>query len=572
MTKPTVDIAIVGGGPVGLTAANLAGHLGLSTALFERNEATSFHPRGHVLNTRTMEIWRQVGMEQAINDAALPIERHAGIGFVTSLAGEEIGNIRTRGDAARDALERSWSPALKRSCPQDVIEPILREHADRRESVELAFGTEVTGLEQHGEGYRLTWVDGDGQAGETFARYVIGADGPRSLVRDRLGIEMHGRSMGQQIGVYFHADLWKFIETRPYLLWWIYNARTTGVMIAMDGRTRWTFNFAYGAEESRHDYSEERCLEIIRAAIGEDVPVEIRSIMPWRMQARIAERMGKGRAFLAGDAAHPLPPTGGQGMNTGVADVHNLVWKIAMVIRGAAPEGLLDSYDLERRPVATFNVEQSARNAEAMAKSGLAGMLSNDSAVTRNIEGPESAAVRARLAAAIPKQRGHFDYPGQTFGYSYDGDLITPDGTAPMELDIETYVPSARPGMRAPHFPILRDGGEASVLDLFDYGGFTILAAPQAAAVAADLVVAAEDLGVPCRAHVVGQGAEVEPVGIDWLDLYGIGPGGIVLVRPDGHVACRLATTDAHSLQDLTRALGASTAAKMPAASGQTVS
>lgn len=571
MTTPTVDIAIVGGGPVGLTAANLAGQLGLSTALFERNETTSFHPRGHVLNTRTMEIWRQVGMEASINDAALPIERHAGIGFVTSLAGEEIGHIRTRGDRDRDALERSWSPALKRSCPQDVIEPILREHAEGRRGVHLSFGTEVTGIEKVAEGYRLSWTGPDGRAGATVARYLIGADGPRSLVRDWLGIEMQGRAMGQQIGVYFHADLWKFIETRPNLLWWVYNARTTGVLIAMDGRTRWTFNFAYGAEESRHDYSEERCLGLIRAAIGEDVPVEIKSIMPWRMQARIADRMGRGRAFIAGDAAHPLPPTGGQGMNTGVADVHNLLWKIALVLRGVAPDSLLDSYDLERRPVAKFNVEQSARNAEAMAKSGLAGMLANDRAVSENIEGPESAAVRARLAEAIPRQRAHFDYPGQTFGYAYDSAWITPDGTPAVALDVETFTPSARPGLRAPHFPIRRDGVDASVLDLFDYGRFTLLATPGAADLATGLAAEADRIGVPCAAHVVGPGAGVEPLDTDWGALYGLGASGAVLVRPDGHVACRLAETDDASLAALTDALRAAIGARVADAAAASV-
>jgi len=456
MPKAITDVAIIGGGPVGLTAANL---LGIDCTLFERNKTTSFHPRGHVINTRTMEILRLTGLEEDVNNASLPIERLAGIGFFTSLAGDKIGVIETRSDPEWRRIEQSQSPSLKRSCPQGRFEPILREHAERYESVSLNFNCDVKSLSQNAGGVDLEWQAGDGTTGKTRARYVIAADGPRSKACEAVGITMQGKSIGQQIGIYFHADLWALVRDRPYLLYWIFNAKTSGVLISLDGRHRWTYNFGYGDSESREDFTEARCLELLQAVIGiSGVDIEIKNIMPWHMQARIADQMSAGRVFIAGDAAHPLPPTGGQGMNTGIIDVQNLAWKLDLVLKGKAPQSLLSTYTTERRPVARFNVEQSARNAQAMARKGLSGMLANDSALLANLEGPEGAANRAKLAEGIPEQRAfrlsgsgirlllriRSDHPGRN--------------PCPGDRGCHLYAqcaarPSCAPSARAPHRP-----------------------------------------------------------------------------------------------------------------------
>src|SRR5690606_35195320 len=190
MPKSQVDVAIVGAGPVGLTAANLLGALGISCALFERQGTTSFHPRGHVVNARVMEILRTLCLEEAVNAASLPVERHAGIGFVVSLAGEEIGHIRTRGDHGPDERETAISPVLKRSCPQDMLEPVLLSGARRYASLELNYETEVTAISQASQGVEISWQQPDGAKGVTTAKYLIGADGSRSFTRDAVGIEM----------------------------------------------------------------------------------------------------------------------------------------------------------------------------------------------------------------------------------------------------------------------------------------------------------------------------------------------------------------------------------------------
>lgn len=559
MTEDSVDVAIVGGGPVGLSAAICLGKLGITSRLFEQNAATSFHPRGHVISGRTMEIFRIWDVEDAVNAAALPIERHAGIGFVESLMGTEIGSIQTRGDEARDAFERSISPSLKRSCPQDVLEPILRKAAEKLESVDIRFGTRVTDISQSEAAVSLSWQDEDGGQGKTTARFLIAADGARSFVRDALGVAMTGGSMGQQIGVYFKADLWNAVKSRPYLLWWVYNATTTGVLISLDGRYRWTYNFAYGADESRHDYTEARCLDILRAVIGDpSVEIEIENIMPWRMQARLIEHFRVGRTFFAGDAAHPLPPTGGQGMNTGIADVHNLVWKLKLVLDGTAPDALLDSYDEERRPVAGFNVEQSARNAKKMAEAGLSGILQADTSVSGGLSGADAPRIRAQLAAAIPAQREHFDYPGQTFGYGYQSRLITPDGTRQTPMEVDHYVPDARPGNRAPHFWARTATGPISSIDLFDGSGFTLLTGTEGAAWTTAFQRILRDSGLAGAAYRVGQSLDLEPE-TDWLALYQISQSGAVLVRPDGHVAFRVAALTKDPVAALDAAIRTST-------------
>ena len=540
MTRANTDVAIVGGGPVGLTAASLLGQLGINCTLFERNDRTAFHPKGHVVNTRTMEIFRMMGAADGVDRESLPLERHAGIGFVTSLAGDEIGSIETRSNPEWARIERSQSPVLKRSCPQDRLEPVIRTHAEKFESVSLNFGCNITQLSQDDEGVTLNWETSDGKSGTTRAKYVIAADGTRSEARDAVGVKLNGESMGQQIGIYFHADLWGYIKDRPYLLFWIYNATTSGVLIALDGRNRWTYNFGYSANETRHDFTEERCLELLRAVIGsDDVEIEIKNIMPWRMQARIVDSMCSGRVFFAGDAAHPLPPTGGQGVNTGVADVHNLIWKLDLVLRGMAPESLLSTYNEERRPAAKFNVEQSARNARAMEKKGLSGMLFNDSAFLSNLEGPAGAENRAKLAEGIPEQREHFDYPGQTFGFFYESSLISSDGTPAPAMEVKSYTPTARPGHRAPHLPAHLGSRDISMIDLFDFDAFTLLTGPGGQAWK-NAIETAHDQSLPkVNIYAVGDGLDVQTDLKAWLELYGISESGAVLVRPDGHVAWR---------------------------------
>ncbi|WP_025037645.1 FAD-dependent monooxygenase [Bradyrhizobium sp. DOA9] len=536
------EVAIVGAGPVGLTAAALLGSLGVNTVLVERNASTSIHPRGHVVNARTMEIFRSIGCEEPIAKAGLPPERNAGVSFLSRLTGPDIAVLATRGIPDRDRAHQAASPSRKASCPQDVLEPILADVARSFATVKVQFSTELKELASRPDGVRLECRQGAGDL-MIDARYVIAADGARSFVRERLGIGMTGRGrIGRQIGIYFEADLWEFVEKRPYLLWWIYNATTCGVLIALDGRRRWTYNFAFDPDqESVESFTTERCEAIVRAAIGsDDVALEIHSILPWRMQARLADQFSKGRVFIAGDAAHPLPPTGGQGMNTGIGDVHNLAWKLAFVLRGNAPASLLESYNEERRPVAQTNIEQSVHNAMKMAETGLSGMATHDSPIAKMLEGPDSAAAERHIREVIPSLRDHFDYIGQTFGHAYSSRWISPDGTSAPPFRIEQYEPVACPGHRAPHLWLRGlDDRLSSTVDLAGAGYFLMLTTPGGEDWRRAFAKASAELHVPGRSCSIGAGGDyIDQDGL-FAQSYGIGPRGMVLIRPDGYVAAR---------------------------------
>ena len=201
------------------------------------------------------------------------------------------------------------------------------------------------------------------------AAWVVGCDGAASTTRRLAGIPMEGpEALAHVVGIYFHADLESLAVERPAVLYWTIDEEVPGTFIALDGSQRWVFHAAWDTERSSiESYSEERCREILRRAIGLDVKTEIRSVRPWTMTAQVAARYREGRVLVAGDAAHRFPPTGGFGMNTGVQDAHNLAWKLAAVLGGQAGPQLLDSYESERRPVGQGNCDWSARNAMGLA-------------------------------------------------------------------------------------------------------------------------------------------------------------------------------------------------------------
>jgi putative polyketide hydroxylase len=543
MTKPSAcatpliyDVLIVGGGPCGLAAAIALGRCGVRALLVEKHPSTSFHPRGHVVSARTMEILRTWGLEDAVRARGIPHDRNQGVTFVRSVVGEVIGEIRTYADRERNRLFETYGPSAKTSCPQDVLEPVLRRAAEEQTSVDVIFGTRLQDLEQDEQGVSASICAADGEPRLVRARYAIAADGARGTIREQLGIELDGDgALGNQIGVYFESDLWPWMANRPNLLWWVYNQETVGVMIALDGRVRWTYNFGYDpAKESAEDFTPERCAEIVKSAIGvRDVRLKVKDVRVWQMQARIAKKLRVGKIFVAGDAAHPLPPTGGQGMNTAVGDVHNLCWKLALVLKGVAKEEILDSYEVERLPVIRFNVEQSVRNARRMENAGLGGIMkTHEDFREEDI---------ARMREAIPGQREHFEYYGQTFGYSYRSELIFDEGNSAEHQDVNTYVASAAPGGRAPHCWLkLPEGGPTiSTIDLFKDLRFTLLAGRSAQPWVAAFMKAASNAGIRAQAYVIGaHGDLIDHMGA-FYDLYGISSHGAVLIRPDGHVAWR---------------------------------
>ena len=521
------DVLVAGGGPTGLSAGLLLGRLGVRSLVLERRATTSTHPKATIVNTRTMELVRQWGLEDDLRSRGMPVDEGATFVWLTRVAGLPIGELDLAADPVRLTALLTRSPTVPAVCPQSEIEPLLRDAAVTA-GADVRFGHEVSEIEHDDDGVTAA-VDGPG--GERLlvrARYLIGADGPQSLVRRAIGAELEGDPrLADVVNIHFSADLTPWLGDEPRVLLWVVNRDVRGVVHALDGRSQWLLNAVTGLDgaavsplSGSGDWS-----ALVRAAIGTpDVPFEVLSAKPWAMTALMADTWRDGCVFLAGDAAHQMPPTGGLGMNTGIQDVHNLCWKLAAVLRGEVPERLLDTYEAERRPVATANLEQSVENA-AMMRDHLFGLSEQD---LDELERPgvRGDGVRRRLADGIEPQRPHFDYPGLDLGFAYGE-------AGPGAAPVMEYEPRAEPGFRAPHAWLAHDGAELSTLDLFDDRLVLLTTAEGADAWRR----AAERLG--CALRVVAIGDDVEDLYGEAVDLYGLTPGAAVLVRPDGHVAWR---------------------------------
>ena len=521
-------VLIVGGGPVGLTASILLSRLGVPSLLVERHPGTAVHPKARGINARTMEIFHQLGLEADVRAAGVGPDKVRFIVWTESLAGHELERrmpARTRPDVVR------ISPIAGATCAQDDLEPVLRRHAESYAPATLRFSTEVTAVEPGPDAVVATLAGGE----RVSARWMIAADGARGRVRELLDIPLEGHPfLYRSINVLLRADLTPWVADRPAALYFVEQPDLRATFLTINGVNRWGFlinNLPESVDSA--SYTPERCAELVRQGAGvPDLDVEILGVAPWTAAAQVATRLSRGRVFLAGDAAHHMPPTGGFGLNTGVQDVQNLCWKLAGVHQGWAGPALLDTYDAERRPFARAITAQALANSAAMGR--VAGIPQ------------ETPGTRAR-----PE---FLQEVGMVFGAHYESAAAVSDGTALPEVAnaITQHVPSARPGSRAPHAWLEREGIRISTLDLFG-GGFVLLTGPDGKAWRDDARAVAARLGVPLQALTVGD--ELADVEDAWTAAYGVERDGAVLVRPDAHVGWRRRSAVADPAAELEGAL-----------------
>jgi 2-polyprenyl-6-methoxyphenol hydroxylase-like FAD-dependent oxidoreductase len=492
-----VPVLIVGGSLVGLTTAMLLGHHGVPSLSVERHAGTAIHPRAGHFQLRTMELLRQVGLEDRVRAKSLETySATGGIIAVESLAGRELA---TYVKELNEGVE-GFSPTVRVFINQDALEPILRERALELGAT-LRNRTEAVALDQDEDGVTVMLRDLDsGDESQVRARYVVAADGNRSPMRKLLGIAMRGYGeLSRSITIYFRADCGDLLRDRNQGVLYVHNPKLRGFFrLDRTGGTGFLVINSVGEDVTQDSavdvqagLTEERALEFLRTAIGTDVPMELVDIAPWRAEANCAERLQVGRVFLAGDAAHVVPPNGGFGGNTGVQDAHNLAWKLAAVVKGEAGPALLDTYEAERLPLCELMVRQAyTRYATRVVPE-----RGTDDAEPPVPDIELEIGLVARSAAIL----------------SEDGD----DGV----LHVPPPALDGRPGTRAPHVWL---GDGRSTLDLFG-SGFVILrpAGPDV-----------DDWAPPgATSHVV----DAEP----FAAAYGLGEGGAILVRPDGIVAWR---------------------------------
>ena len=531
---------IVGAGPVGLMTAIMLARHGLRSTIIERFETRHGAPKAHALNPRTLEICRSIGLDtEAMKRAATPMEEGGWVRFVTTLAGEEIGVLPYE---RQDEQVREVTPTPLINLAQPLFEDFLLKQVAQSALVELQRGIAWTGCTQTDDG--VTSVLEDVKTGHKTAattRYVIGADGAGSVVRRELGIKMVGDSASQAfITIHFAANLRSVVGDRPAILYWIMQPPHAGVLIAYDIESRWCMLYPHDpAAAPRGGFTPEVCRQIVRHAIGRDGDaIEIKHVLPWALMSEVADRYRVGRVFLVGDAAHRFPPTGGLGLNTGLQDAHNLVWKIAAVEQGWASDRLLDSYHVERHAVAAINSAQSYKNAQRILKLQMA--LKSDGgddahSLLRRLRDP---AAQADIQRQVANQREHFDSLALQLGFVYgsNGDDC---------VDVSDFRPQLVVGGRMPHAWLQRNGTVIPLLDLLDDRGFTLLVGQRQA----DALRGAGSSGVPVRLVVEG---------VDFVDPYGslrrfadLDEGEAILVRPDGHVAAILSPQQTDKLADV---------------------
>lgn len=535
-----VDVLIAGAGPCGLMLANELGLRGTRCLLVDPKDTTAFNPQANATQARTMEHFRRIGIAQEIRALGLPADHPTDIAYFTRFAKHELARLRlptaAEATARVRALRGAWNAAeLPHRVSQKFVEAVLRQHAEARTGRPVAFGWKLLQFAQDADGVSalLVAADGSGPPVPVRARYLVGADGARSTVRQSLGISYSGATGvqrefmgGRMFAVYLRAPA--FYERLPHDVAWMYvsvNAERRAFMASVDGRGEFAFHAAVHPGEDPGGWTHEDARRLFAQASGMDIPIEVLSTGTWIAgHSLVAERYQQGRVFIAGDAAHLFTPTGGLGYNTAVGDAVNLGWKLASVLRGHSDPGLLDSYDTERRPIGVRNTGYARGFADSI------GLFQATPAL--EAEGAEGGTLRAHAATVLQDHvRREFNIPGVTFGERYDGSpVIAGDGGTPPPDSANDYQPSTCPGGRLPHVWL---GGERS---LYDELGFewTVLAPAARRDAAQALAATGSAAGLDVKLRLCDEPEVREALG----DV-------LLLVRPDQVVAWR--GSDAHS-------------------------
>lgn len=513
------SVVIVGAGPTGLALAIELGSRSIPCLVIERNVRAGWAPRAKTTHTRTREHLRRWGIADKLAAASpFGVDYPTNITFVTRLSGKLITRFEygLQGSPEKDeryAEHSQWIPQYK-------LEAVLLDHARSLPSVTIAFGHEFLSFEQDAAGVRVHVRDVETGVDEVVAaRYLVGADGARSKVRDEIGAKMEGiYGLSRNYNTIFRAPgLAGKHPSGPAIMYWQINGEVPSLIGPMDEGDLWYF-MPTGLPEGM-TYKDDEIAEVIRISTGIDCDYEVLSSDEWVASRLIADRYSEGRAFLIGDACHLHPPFGGYGMNMGVADSVDLGWKLAAVLQGWGGEGLLDTYEEERRPAHQFVLDEAEKNHSMLPNHLFRPGIEEDSA--------EGEAIRREAGALIQaSKRNEFYSPGVMLGYRYeDSPIVVYDEAGEAFTWTRDYVPAAAPGCRAPHH-WLADG--RSLYDLFG-AGFTLLVLGDVDG--ADIAAAvheAEAAGVP-----------LEIVTLASPELAIRYEARRALIRPDQHVAWR---------------------------------
>lgn len=444
------EVLVVGAGPVGLALAGDLGWRGHCCVVLERGDGVIVQAKMDQVGIRTMEYCRRWGIVGDVEGSPYNRDRPQDNVYVTALTGWELG--RESFKSMRADRPPPYSPQKRERCPQNMFDPILQKFARSHAGVQLKLRHKFLDLAQDEEGVTAQVLDEE--AGRTFtvrARYLVGADGGRSRVREQLDITMSGRGLlTHTTNVIFRAHNLDALHHTPpgYRYIFVGPEGTWATLVAIDGHDQWRMSII-GSKEPR-TYTEQELKAFAHRVVGKPFELEILSILPWQRQELVADTYRKGRCFIAGDAAHLTSPTGGLGMNTGIGDAADLGWKLSAVLEGWGGPRLLDSYEVERRPVAQRIVTISTTNLQSMKSPGRNEKLLEDS--------EEGRATRERVGKAFSEAMKREWYLDNVhIGYRYLGSPVIvyepedPEQLAREAAETAVYTPTTQPGRRAPH-------------------------------------------------------------------------------------------------------------------------
>ena len=557
-------VIVVGGGSVGLSLSAELGWRGVDCLVIEERPGLNDHPRANAVANRTMEYYRRWGVDQAITEAGIPPDLPAEYLWVTTLHGREIHRVSlppfdqlllTRQSGGYAEAEHNWSPYLKTITGQNEVEQVLLDYVAELEPVDFRFRWRLLDFEDTGDDVicRIEHLP-TGRIETVRTDYLVGCDGGRSTVRRGLGISYEGTAnLASFVSVYFQAP--DMIDRHPFghgNIFFPLHRDHRGFLLTWDDDRTYTYHLIL--DEGR-DWTDVDPVGAVTSLLGagpdsdsdtdsetdSEMEIKVHSVQPWDAHALVATRYSQGRCFLVGDAAHLFSPTGGFGMNTGVSDAIDLAWKLQASLDGWAGPGLLDTYDIERRPVGHRNTQEAADCFHHLFR-----VMQNGDEIDG--ETADSERLRAELKADIKEQEKLIASSGTLLGYRYEGSpIVVPDGTPEPPDDARRYVPVARPGHRAPH--VWLDDGDA----LFDRLGpdFTLLVIGDEAADGtpgiaeiAGIVEAAAAVGLPLRVLHLTDAIVTE-----------VYDAALVLIRPDMMIAWRAdrAPADPAALVDTIR-------------------